>query len=113
MSTFKDWTPAKPRVISPTAYPGKGCGIWRGRDCSVWRNRLGGLTYRYRATNTSGKPWCEFTLFCEVGAPYQPLFAEFFEKFTVEGRVGYDECPYFADCCSPGKKSDEEKPTTV
>lgn len=84
---------------SDPVYPGMGSGIWSGRDCSVFRNRLGGLTYRYRATRTSGKPWCEFTLFCEVGAPYQPLFAEFFEKFTVEGTVSYDDRPHLADFC--------------
>lgn len=81
------------------AYPGQGRVIWKGRDCSVWRNRLGGLTYCYRATRTDGKPWCAFSLFCEVGAPYQPLFQGFFEKFTVEGTVSYAGSPHLADYC--------------
>jgi hypothetical protein len=59
-------------MSAPDAYPGKGRRVWKGLHCSVWRNRLGGLTYLYKATRTYGQPWCAFSLFCEVGAPTNP-----------------------------------------
>ena len=78
-------------------YPGKGVTIWRGQCCSVFRNRLGGLTYRYKATRHGGRPMCEFTLFCEVGAPYVSLFKEFFELYDVKRTIEYADRPYLAD----------------
>lgn len=83
--------------MSLPTYKSKGKGIWMGQYCSVWCNDLGGLTYQYRATRTSGRPWCAFTLFGEVGEPYQHLFEPFFNQADVDGYVEYENWPYLAD----------------
>jgi hypothetical protein len=76
----------------------KGKVVWAKNKCRVWCNSQGAATYDYLATQTSGSPRCTFTLFCEVGAPYQPLFTGFFEKFKVVGKVDYgNERPYISD----------------
>lgn len=61
-------------------------------------NKDGAATFEYWADRTQGAPLCSFTLFCEVGAPYQPLFDSFFAKWKVVGTVDYgNERPYIAD----------------
>ena len=84
----------------------KGRVVWRtpnhswtrGSQARVWLNNEGAASYEYKVDTTDPEFTCCFTLFCEVGAPYQPLFARFFEKFKVVGKVNYGNArPYIAD----------------
>lgn len=77
----------------------KGRCVWtQGPRCRVWLNADGAATFEYKATRTSGAPVCSFTLFCEVGAPYQPLFAKFFDSYKITGVVDYGNVwPFVAD----------------
>ncbi len=58
---------------------------------------MGGLLYEYVA-DQHGDALCRFSLFSEVGQPYQLCFAEFHQNFQVEGLVDYgNSWPFVAD----------------
>lgn len=63
----------------------------------MYINSDGAATYAYVA-DRSGEVGCGFTLFSEVGAPYQPLFEGFFEHYEITGVVDYGRTwPFVAD----------------
>jgi hypothetical protein len=72
--------------------------IWRNGTSRILSDDQKGLFYEYVATRTEQNPICRFSLFSEVGRPYQHAFLEFFEKNEVEaGAVEYANHPWYAD----------------
>lgn len=96
----------------------KGKGLWSDRKHrakpSVSVDGEGGLIYRYTAYRTAGKPRCRFTLFCEVGEPYQPAFAGFFKTRKLADKpVTYDRRPWLSDTLEKGEPGTEVFGTEV
>ena len=93
--------------------PRRLLAIWRGlkshggTNAVVFQDPEGGLRFRYRAHMHADSPWCQFSLYCEVGERYQPAFMEFMIRFALaEEPLSYGHHrPYMADrIAKPGEK---------
>lgn len=83
--------------------------LWSGPDDCRVKARVvidsaGGLRFRYTATN-HGKVRCEFTLWSEVGQPYQRYFDEFHKLYELRSDpIEYPGPPWLADRCVKRKE---------